>query len=159
MINVDLCIEVLIEKFGDIPVSDENFFKGIIQYIEDNHFDSLSIDGKVAKKIISNVLVPITNMPKPMMVCYFMHYEDLKNINSISKQAFNAALDAYENKQDLSEIETIERKFLLLVTKLAMNKELEKTLASIISETILDIDYAKGNKDKMSMRLSRKVSS
>ena len=153
-----IIINCLKKNINGINESDA-FFDGISEYASDNSMDSFIKDDQpieVTEFVVSSFMQPFYSMPVEKVNSFFKNYSLIKNFNLLSNEVFGLACEKYKHGNATVPAD-LEERINLCISKIYLNKELEKLYMMEISDVIMDIDFVKGKTDKLSLRLARTV--
>lgn len=139
--------------------SSESLNQGIDAYIDDNGFTALvgKMDDSIISKVIDNNLALFLSMPPKSTILYFSNYPLIEHLHIIGNKALAHAENRLKQKAILqTEITAVETEFEQLLQEVCKQPGLYEYLKVSISDTLLDLDYAKGTTQCRSKRLSSK---
>ncbi|HCS73585.1 MAG TPA: hypothetical protein DIW17_06905 [Clostridiales bacterium] len=161
MTVVRVVCDILEKRYQNISINDDEFISGISQYTKDNHLEMLMTVNETNNEniaLVESFIEPLLELPEEFIVPYFVYYDEIKEVKKLSGIIFDIAYDVYKQRSMPDKIDEYEKRFMKLAACLYNCDGIRTMVEATISETIMDLDFAKGKTDKFSMRLSRRVS-
>ena len=153
--------DVIKSKIRQMKYNENALFDGIIAYAADNRIELLvekmQAAGKNPAAAVEMFIKPITNLSPEAIIAYFVQYQPLKEFRQISNQIFEAVRHFHATKEVKVELVVLEDRLKALAAKLYYDPTLKNMLDMELSENMLDINYMRGETDKLSLRLGREV--
>lgn len=137
----------------------QSLIQGMDAYMEDNGFSSLSgiADDAVISKVIDNNLAFFLSMPAKNAVLYFSNYSLIGRLHLVSNRALACAEHRLQQKEPpQAELSAVETELNQILQEICKQPGLYEYLRASISDTLLDLDCAKGIHSHRSRRLSSK---
>ena len=137
----------------------QSLVQGLDAYMEDNGFFSLIgiVDDVVISKVIDNSLAFFLSMPAQNAILYFSNYSLIGRLHLVSNKALMCAEHRVQQKEpSQAELSAVETELNQILQEICKQPGLYEYLRPSISDTLLDLDYAKGIHSHRSRRLSSK---
>ena len=140
---------------------DENKLRcGIACFSSDNGFEQLSEGHSeaVIEKVVDNALSPVLSMRKEWILVYFENYALVETFRMFSNKVLSTACTIFEGQPKSSDaLQELEGSLSDYLNKIYAIPELSQFMAHSISDCVMDLDYAAGKSEQMSIRMMKRI--
>ena len=134
--------------------------RGITCFSSDNGFEKLNVgySEAVIKRVVDNALFSILSMRKEWICVYFENYELVEAFRMFSNKVLSTACKTFEGKPKSSDaLLKLEGSLSDYLNKIYAIPELSQFMAQNISDCVMDLDYATGSTEQMSIRMMKRI--
>lgn len=148
--------DMLYERIGDESFDDVQFQKGLDSFIESNGFCELEgrFDDEVVAEVIKNALSFVSDMNPSSIVLFFSNYSLIEEFRLLNNKTLLLAKEIKAGNKTLSyDLNELVSEFNRLSGEICSKNGLYEFMREQISETTLNINFAKERTPAFSKRL------
>ena len=152
--------ELLRQKVHNERLISEDTCEGIRAYALSSGLDKklAALPDSTANTILQTFMKPVMDMPEDKVIEYFRTYPVISEFHILSNRIFDAAKDKKNGRcAEWSDLQALEKELALFMQAILKDRALKQTLDHELSDCLMDLDFAMGKTNKLSLRLGKTI--